>query len=121
MTCCTCMCHLLYDISVHISISAHTRQCIYIRIRLWLLSNKLLINSSKTTVLNISTSSTTFPNITLNNIIISPSHSSKNLGLLFYYKISFKNHILSITKSYNLHLFRIKKKTDITLQNLNKL
>ena len=49
----------------------------YIRVRL--LSNKLLINSSRTTVLNISTSDTSFPNFTLNNMIISPYHSSKNL------------------------------------------
>ena len=44
-------------------------------IRLWLLSNKLLINSSKTNVLNISTSENSFPNYTLNNMIIYPSHS----------------------------------------------
>ena len=65
---------------------------------LWLLSNKLLINLSKTTVLNISTSEISFPNCTLINMIISPSHSSKNLGLLFDDKLSFKNHISSITK-----------------------
>ena len=69
---------------------------------LWLLSNKLLNNSSKTTVFNISTSNTSFPNFTLNNIIISSSHSSKNLGLVFDDKLSFKNHISSITKS-NVH------------------
>ena len=74
-----------------------------------LLSNKLLMNSSKTTVLNISTSDTSFPNFTLNNMIISPSHSSKNLGLLFYDKLSFKYHISSIIKSSNFHLFRFKK------------
>ena len=70
---------------------------------------KLLINSSKTALLNISTSDTSFLNFTLYNMIISHSHSSKNLGLVFYDKLSFKNHILSITKSSNFHLFRIKK------------
>ena len=42
--------------------------------RLWLLSNKIQINSSKTTVLNIYTSDTSFTNFTLNNMIISHSH-----------------------------------------------
>ena len=69
-------------------------------IKVWLLSNKLLINSSKTTVLNISTSDTSIPNFTLTNMIISPSHSSKNLGLVFDDKLSFKNHISSITIFY---------------------
>ena len=89
-------------------------------IRVWLLSNKLLINSSKTTVLNISTSDTSFPNFTLNNIIITPSHSSKNLGLIFDDKLSFKNHISSITKSSNFHLFRNKKIRTSLSRNLTK-
>ena len=46
---------------------------------LWILSNKLLINSSNNTVLKISTFDTSFPNFTLNNMIIYPSHSFKNL------------------------------------------
>ena len=46
---------------------------------------------------------------TLNNMIISTSHSSKNLGLVFDDKLSLKNQISSITKSSNYHLFRIKK------------
>ena len=73
-------------------------------IRLWLISKKLLINSSKKTLFNISTSDTFFPNFTHNNMIISPSHSSKNLGLVFNEKLLFKNHIVSITKSSNFQL-----------------
>ena len=42
-------------------------------------------------------------------MVISPSHSSKNLGLVFYDKLLFKNHISSITKSSNFLLFRITK------------
>ena len=42
-------------------------------------------------------------------MIISLYHSSKNLGLVFDDNLSFKNHISSITKSSNYHLFRIKK------------
>ena len=45
-------------------------------IRLWILSNKLLIKLSMTNVLNIYASNTSFPNFTLNNMIISLSHFS---------------------------------------------
>ena len=61
----------------------------------------------------------TFPNFTLNNMIISPSHSSKNLGLVFYDKLSFMNHI-SITKSSNFHLFKIKKIRTLLSRNFTK-
>ena len=67
-----------FPINSHNTINSKLIECAN-SIRVWLLSNKLLINSSKTTVLNISTSETSFPNFTLNNIIISPYHSSKNL------------------------------------------
>ena len=108
-----------FPINSHNTINSELIECANY-IRLLLLSNKLLINSSKTTVLNISTSETSFPNFTLNNIIISPSHSSKNLGLIFDDKLSFKNHISSITKSSNFHLFRIKKIWTSLSRNLTK-
>ena len=53
-------------------------------------------------------------------MIISPCHSSKNLGLVFDDKLSFKNHISSITKSSNFHLFRIKKIWTSLSRNLTK-
>ena len=53
-------------------------------------------------------------------MIISPSHSSKNLGLVFDDKLSFKNHISPITKSSNFHLFRIKKIRRSLSRNLTK-
>ena len=67
-----------FPINSHNTINSELIECANY-IRLWLLSNKLLINSSKTTILKISTSDSSFQNFTLNNIIISPSHSSKNL------------------------------------------
>ena len=108
-----------FPINSHNTINSELIECAN-SIRLWLLSNKLLINSSKTTVLNISTSETSFPNFTLNNMIISPSHSSKNLGLVFDDKLSLENHISSITKSSNFHLFRIKKIRTSLSRNLTK-
>ena len=53
-------------------------------------------------------------------MIISPSHCSKNLGLVFNDKLSFKNHISSITKPSNFHLFRIKKIWTSLSRNLTK-
>ena len=53
-------------------------------------------------------------------MIISPSHSSKTLGLIFDDKLSFKNHISSITKYSNFHLFRIKKIVTSISRNFTK-
>ena len=108
-----------FPINSHNTINSELIECAN-AIRVWLLSNKLLINSSKTTVLDISTSETSFSNFTLNNIFISPSHSSKNLELVFDDKLSFKNHISSITKSSNFHLFRIRKIRISLSRNLTK-
>ena len=53
-----------FPINSHNTITSELIECAN-SIRLWLLSNKLLINSFNTTVLNISTSETSFPNFTL--------------------------------------------------------
>ena len=56
---------------------------------------------------------TSFLNLTLNNMIIYPSHSSKNLGLVFDDKFLH-------TKSSNFHLFRIKKIRTTLSRHLTK-
>ena len=76
-------------------------------IKEWLISNNLLLNTSKTTLLNISPSPTYFPPFIIYNILISPSPSASNLGVLFDSTLSFIPHITSITKYANYHLFRI--------------
>ena len=53
-------------------------------------------------------------------MIISSSHFSINLELVFNDKLSFNNHISSITKSSNFHLFRIKKIRTSLSRNLTK-
>ena len=67
------------------------------------------INASKTTLLNLSQSPTYFTHFLINNIVISPSSTASNLGVLFDYTLSFIPHITAITKSANYHLFRIRK------------
>ena len=58
-----------FPIHYHNTINSELIECANCII-IWCLSNKLLINSFKTTVLNISTSDTSFPNFTLNNMIV---------------------------------------------------
>ena len=78
-------------------------------IRLWLLSNKLLINAYKTTLLNKYYSDTYFLKFSLINMIIYPSHSSINPGLVFDDKLLFKNHISSITNYQTFISSELKK------------
>ena len=78
-------------------------------IKEWLISNNIILNTSKTTLLNIS-SPTYFPPFLIDNIVISPSPTASNLGVHFDSTLSFIFlHITAITKSANYHLFRIRK------------
>ena len=45
----------------------------------------------------------------IDNIVIYPSPTVSNLGVMFDSNLSFIPHITAITKSANYHLFRIKK------------
>ena len=76
-------------------------------IKEWLISNNILLNISKTTLLNLSPSPTYFPPFLINNIIISPSPTASNLGVLLIL-LFFSPHITAITKSVNYNLFRIR-------------
>ena len=78
-------------------------------IKEWFISNNLLLNSSKTTLLNLSPSPTYFPPFLIDNIVISPSPTASNLGVLFDSTLSLFPHITAITKSANYHLSRIRK------------
>ena len=53
-------------------------------------------------------------------MIIYLTYFSKNLGLVFNSKLSFKNHISSFTKSKTIHLFRIKKIRTKQSRNITK-
>ena len=78
-------------------------------IKEWIIYNNILLNTSKTTLLNLSPSPTYFPHFLIDNIVISPSPTASNLGELFDSTLSFIPHITTITKSANYHLFRIRK------------
>ena len=51
-------------------------------IKEWLISNNLLLNTSKTTLLNLSPSPTYFPPFLIDNIVIYTSPTASNLGVL---------------------------------------
>ena len=72
-------------------------------IKYWLLSNNLLLNTSKTALLNIPTNSPSFPSFYLDKILISPSNSVLNLGVIFDSDLSFSSHISKISKAANYH------------------
>ena len=48
----------------------------------WLLTNDILVNTSKTELLNISKVLVTFPTLSIDGIIIKPSESVQNLSVL---------------------------------------
>ena len=74
-----------------------------------LIFNNLLLNDSKMTLLNLYPSPTYCNSFLIDNIVISPSPTASNLGVIFDYTLSFIPHITAITKYANYQLFRIRK------------
>ena len=62
-------------------------------IKEWIIYNNLILNTSKTTLLNLSPSPTYFPCFLIDNIVISPSPISFNLGIFFDSTLSFIPHL----------------------------
>ena len=78
-------------------------------IKEWLIYNNILLNTSKTTLLNLSPSPTYFPPFLIDNIVISPSPTASNLGILFNLLFPSFLILLPSLNRYNYHLFRIRK------------
>ena len=57
-------------------------------IRKWLLNNNLLVNSSKTMLINISLSNFVFPDIIFDNFLITPPYKIKFVGIFVSYNFS---------------------------------
>ena len=89
-------------------------------IKEWIISNNLLLNTSKTTLLNPSPSPTYSLPFLIDNIVISPSPTASKLGVFFDSTLSFIPHITAITKSTNYHLFRIRKIRKSIIVSLTK-
>ena len=79
----------------------------------WLTTNNLLLNSSKTELINISTAKLNiepaFPKILINDMPIKPSVSTKYLGIKFDNKLKFDQHIHSLKQTTTYHLYNLYK------------
>ena len=62
----------------------------------WLLSNNLLINSSKSALLNIPSNYHYFPPVIIDGLPIIPSSSVINLGITLDANLSLNSHISNI-------------------------
>ena len=69
--------------------------------------NDLLVNTSKTELLNVSRIPTMFPSVIFDGKLIQPSDSVCNLGIIMDSSLSFCHHMNVISKSVNYHLRRI--------------
>ena len=84
-------------------------------IRSWLLSNNLLLNSSKSALLNIPSTYHYFPPVIIDGLHIIPLSSVINLGITLDANLSLNSHIANISKSANYHLFKIRRiRKDLT-------
>ena len=70
-------------------------------------NNTLLINNSKTILLNISISNFVFPDIIFDNLLITPSSKIKFLGIFVSCNLLQSDHVSYICKSANYHLHNI--------------
>ena len=85
-------------------------------IRSWLLSNNLLLNSSKYALLNIPSNYHYLSTCYHRRSPIIPSSSVINLGITLNANLSLNSHIANISKSANYHLFKIRRiRKDLTL------
>ena len=78
-------------------------------IRSWHLSNNLLHNSSKSSLLNIISNYHYFPLVIIDGLPIITSSSVINLGVTLDANISLNSYIANISKSDNYHLFKIRR------------
>ena len=67
----------------------------------------LVVNTSKTELLNVSRVYTNFPPVIIDGRVIHPSASVRNIRVIFDSTLSFDSHISSISKSANFHLCRL--------------
>ena len=82
-----------YDIQIYAESCHHDKLMLCANnIRKWLLNNNLLINSSKTILLNISLSNFVFPDIIFDNLLITHSSKIKFLGIIVSCNLSQLDH-----------------------------
>jgi len=79
----------------------------------WFCANRLVVNPSKTEYLLIGTSQqrskVTNSSISFKNVLISPTVSARNLGVIFDSNLDFKSHISSICRSSFFHIRQLRQ------------
>ena len=81
-------------------------------LQIWLTKNNLLLNPTKTELINFITNSTintTVPLININNINIIPTENTKYLGFHFTNKLDFTKHISKMKQTSSFHIYNLKK------------
>ena len=78
-------------------------------IRSWLLSDNLLLNSSKSALLNITSNYHYFPPVIIDGLPIIPSSSVINLSVTLDANLHLNSHIANISKSANYNIFKIRR------------
>ena len=102
------------DILLYTSLSRHSTSnrndlsLCATEIRAWLLNNMLLLNASKSELINIPETYYDFPVISVNGIIVEPSSSIRYLGFTIDDDLTFKKQINNICQrsNYQLHMIR---------------
>ena len=79
----------------------------------WLLTNKLLLNKSKTEQLNIPNDFDNFPDIIINVTVVTASRSITYLGIEINYDLRPKNQITSVCKKINVARHQIRNYVDL--------
>ena len=81
----------------------------------WLLSNNLLLISSKSTLLNIPYNYHHFPHVIIDDFPIILSSSVLNIGITLNANLSLNSHIANISKSANYNILQIRRiRKDLT-------
>ena len=74
----------------------------------WLLSNRLILNMTKTQLLNLLSYVSSFSSINIDNHIIAASSKIIYIGVTIDNKLTLNEHIYSIYKKANFHLYNIR-------------
>ena len=81
------------------------------RIKSWMTTNKLMLNESKTEVIRISSNyfndQVSINQFSVNDTIVIPASSVRNIGVMFDNTMSMKNHVTSLCKAAHFHLRNI--------------
>ena len=101
------------DIELHAQFihSINVQSCLT-SLQIWLTKNNLLLNPTKTELINFITNSTintTVPQININNINIIPTENTKYLGFHFTNKLDFTKHISKMKQTSSFHIYNLKK------------